>query len=259
MAATAKSNTSQYDPRTRLVGAVVLVAIGIIFLPMLFNSSEQPTEDEDTGNSVVMEITSEGKKVFVSRIAPIEDVSVADSASLGLTNAEQQQLDKAPGSENDQTAAPRKPAAVKKEQKPVVKKEDNKQPSSSALIRPVIVAPSQSGQKSTKSTTRPAEKTTSAKASPKPATKPEPASGMPAGTGWMVQVGSYSKQANAEKAAGKLRAKGYTVHTNPVKTSKGTVIRVWLGPFKEKKTAEKIRSSVKRSTGMSAIIKTYKN
>jgi cell division septation protein DedD len=75
----------------------------------------------------------------------------------------------------------------------------------------------------------------------------------------MVQVGSYSKQSNADKAAGKLRAKGYTVHTNPVKTSKGTVIRVWLGPFKEKKTANKIQASVKRSTGMSAIIKTYKN
>jgi DedD protein len=78
-------------------------------------------------------------------------------------------------------------------------------------------------------------------------------------SGYMVQVGSYSNKSNADKAAGKLRAKGYTVHTGPVKTSKGTVTRVWLGPFKDRKTADKIKASVKRSTGMSAIIKTVKN
>ena len=70
---------------------------------------------------------------------------------------------------------------------------------------------------------------------------------------------THPKKENAERAAGKLRAKGYTVHSEPVKTSKGVVTRVWLGPFSSRSKADKIKSSVKRSTGMSGIIKTYNN
>ena len=258
MAATAKSNNTHYDPRTRLVGAIVLVVIAIIFLPMLFNRPVDTASDESDSNSVVMEITSEGKKVFVSRIAPIEDVPVSDSATLGLTNTGQQKLTrdgeakKQPGKQADKAPAP-------EEKKPSSSSAKNttKQVNSSALIRPVIVAPKQTSQNKT-STAKPAAQTSQSKTTSSPE-KTAAAKSAPKGSGWMVQVGSYSKQSNADKAAGKLRAKGYTVHTNPVKTSKGTVIRVWLGPFKEKKTANKIQASVKRSTGMSAIIKTYKN
>lgn len=259
MAATAKSNNTHYDPRTRLVGAIVLVVIAIIFLPMLFNRPVDTASDESDNNSVVMEITSEGKKVFVSRIAPIEDVPVSDSASLGLTNTGQQKLTRDDNAEKQPAKqADKAPAPEKKKPSSSSTKNTSKQVNSSALIRPVIVAPKQTSQ-SKASTAKPANQTSQPKTTSSPEKTATAAKSAPKGSGWMVQVGSYSQQANADKAAGKLRAKGYTVHTNPVKTSKGTVIRVWLGPFKEKKTANKIQASVKRSTGMSAIIKTYNN
>jgi DedD protein len=121
----------------------------------------------------------------------------------------------------------------------------------------MYVAPAKKSDTGKKKTTAPV-KTASVKKSAPPAQSSSKTAAS-AKSGYMVQVGSYSNKSNADKAAGKLRAKGYTVHTGPVKTSKGTVTRVWLGPFKDRKTADKIKASVKRSTGMSAIIKTVKN
>lgn len=247
MAATAKPNMINYDPRTRLVGAVVLVVIAIIFLPMFFGTSDKASDDDrKTENSVVMEITSEGKKVFVSRIAPIEDVPVADATALGLTNPDKQKSKSKTAAVAEKKKPQKVKTAPKKEVKPAESASKNSgQSSQSALIRPMYVAPSKTSETGKKKTTPPV---TSSKKTAAPAT-----------SSWMVQVGSYSKKANADNAAGKLRAKGYTVHTTPIKTSKGTVTRVWLGPFKDRKRADKIQASVKRSTGMSAIIKTVKN
>ena len=255
MAAAAKPNMINYDPRTRLVGAVVLVVIAIIFLPMLFGPSNKASDgDEETGNSVVMEITSEGKKVFVSRIAPIEDVPVADATALGLTNADKQNST----SKTAIVAEKKKPQKTKAEVKSAESASKNSgQSSQSALIRPMYVAPSKTSETGKKKTAAPATTATVKKTTPAVTSSKKTAA--PATSSWMVQVGSYSKKANADNAAGKLRAKGYTVHTTPIKTSKGTVTRVWLGPFKDRKTADKIQASVKRTTGMSTIIKTVKN
>jgi cell division septation protein DedD len=203
MAATAKSGMTDYDPRTRLVGAVVLVVIAIIFLPMLFGPADEAADDErDTGNSVVMEITSEGKKVFVSRIAPIEDVPVADSAALGLTNTEKQIF----GRKSDAATVQSKPEAKKTAPKKVVKpaestssKSDSR--SQSALIRPMYVAPAKKADTGKKKATAPV-KTASVKKSTPPA-KSTSKTAAPAKSGYMVQVGSYSNKSNADKAAGK--------------------------------------------------------
>ena|GEM_PF-1261916 len=259
MAATAKPNMINYDPRTRLVGAVVLVVIAIIFLPMLFGTSDKASDDDrKTGNSVVMEITSEGKKVFVSRIAPIEDVPVADATALGLTNPDKQKSKSKTAAVAEKKKPQKIKTAPKKEVKPAESASKNSgQSSQSALIRPMYVAPSKTSETGKKKTTAPAA-TASAKKTTPPVTSSKKTAA-PATSSWIVQVGSYSKKANADNAAGKLRTKGYTVHTTPIKTSKGTVTRVWLGPFKDRKRADKIQASVKRSTGMSAIIKTVKN
>ena len=67
MSATVKNNFQEYDPRHRLTGAVVLILLAIILLPMLL-SKEQDTEPPEA-EPAVMEVTIGSKKVFVSRIS----------------------------------------------------------------------------------------------------------------------------------------------------------------------------------------------
>lgn len=238
--ATAKNRIPQYDPRSRLVGAVVLVVIAIIFLPMLFNRPEESADDDKTDdNAVVMEITSEGKKVFVSRIKPIEDQQTAENLSAR------------PVESTPQTQV--KPTGKTSSEQPAT---DTSTTGKSALIQPAIVAPSRSPVADNKKSTSAAKTASTAQA---PTTAADKKSSTAAESGWIVQVGSFSNKTNAGNAAAKLRSKGYTVHSTAVETSKGTVTRVWLGPFSSKEGAIKIQASIKRSTGMSAMIKTGKN
>ena len=61
MSATVKNNFQEYDPRHRLTGAVVLILLAIILLPMLLSKDQDVPEPEV--DPVVMEVTKEGKKV----------------------------------------------------------------------------------------------------------------------------------------------------------------------------------------------------
>jgi DedD protein len=238
--ATAKSRIPQYDPRGRLVGAVVLVIIAIIFLPMLFSRPEESADDDKVDdNDVVMEITSEGKKVFVSRIKPIEDQQAAETPSAKPVDSTQQAQ-----AEPSKESTSKQPAT------------DTATTGRSALIQPAIVAPSSQPEADNQKSTPEAKAASAAKA---PVAAVGKKSSTAAESGWIVQVGSFSNKTNADNAAAKLRARGYTVHSTPVNTSKGTVTRVWLGPFSSKDRATKIQASIKRSTGMSAMIKTGKN
>ena len=69
MSATVNSNFQDYDPRHRLTGAIVLILLAVIFLPMLLSKSPDVTNTGD--EPVVMEITKDGNNVFVSRISAI--------------------------------------------------------------------------------------------------------------------------------------------------------------------------------------------
>jgi len=57
---------------------------------------------------------------------------------------------------------------------------------------------------------------------------------------WAVQLGSFSKQANAERLASDLRSQGYAAFLSQLKTSGGSLHRVRVGPQKDKESAETI-------------------
>lgn len=73
----------------------------------------------------------------------------------------------------------------------------------------------------------------------KPETKPADAAtdGKPAG-GWMVQIGSFSAQNNAQQIAAKLKTQGYPAFVSPVKVNNKTLYRVRVGGLSDRGSAE---------------------
>jgi len=69
---------------------------------------------------------------------------------------------------------------------------------------------------------------------PKPPTK-KPVEGISA---WVVQVGSFSTEKNANTLANKLMKEGYTAFVEPSSNSKGDVFRVRIGPEISKTKAD---------------------
>jgi DedD protein len=51
---------------------------------------------------------------------------------------------------------------------------------------------------------------------------------------WVIQLGSFRHQKNVDALVKKLQNSGYLTYTRPVKTSSGTLIKVFVGPDTDK-------------------------
>jgi DedD protein len=64
-------------------------------------------------------------------------------------------------------------------------------------------------------------------------------------TGWAVQVGAYQSDHDAQGRRDALRNAGFSAYVEPVKTQKGTLYRVRVGPAAERAGADKLRAELK--------------
>ncbi len=119
--------------RQRLVGAVVLVLVAVIFLPMFFRQPE--TEDERVSEPV---IPPKPEADFSSRIVPLAEESLGDAGTEPAATVEPK-LPQAPIAESS-PAAPEVPAGTA----PAAAGEAA-MPAEMALAAPVETAPAEGG------------------------------------------------------------------------------------------------------------------
>ena len=98
----------------------------------------------------------------------------------------------------------------------------------------------------------PAEAPQSA-AAPPPTPAPQPA----AHDGFAVQLAAFADDKGADALAGRLKKAGYTAYTEPLKTSKGTLWRVRVGPYSSREAAVAARDKLK-AEGQSGIVAAVK-
>ena len=67
---------------------------------------------------------------------------------------------------------------------------------------------------------------------------------------WVVQLGSFKNKKNVEQLVTKLRRNGYIVFTKPIKTKKGSLIKVFVGPELIKTSLTKKLEHLKALTGV---------
>ncbi|KAF1706715.1 SPOR domain-containing protein [Pseudoxanthomonas sacheonensis] len=95
---------------------------------------------------------------------------------------------------------------------------------------------------------------------PKPAPKPaEPVVAKPAASnvGFAVQLGAFSKAADANALRDKLRAGGFSAFVEQVKTDKGTLSRVRVGPVASRADADKLKAQVAAKVGISGMVRPH--
>ncbi len=71
---------------------------------------------------------------------------------------------------------------------------------------------------------------------------------------WAVQVGSFSKEATAERLAKQLRDQGRSAFVMPVKSGGATLYRVRIGPMQDRASAEATLRDVKSAAPGAAIV-----
>jgi DedD protein len=216
----------------RLIGSAVLVLIGVIGFPLLFDTQPRPVAGdipiEIPGKNTVKPLTLPAP---APAKAPAPAEKVADAASLA---PREEILSLKPAPAIVESAPP----AVKKEAKPEPKAEPKPEPKVVAKADP-------------KPEPKPAPKPPAAGAESARATAllegdsraktPEDASGARV----VVQVGAFSDEAKARDARLKLEKAGLKTYTQVTETKSGKRIRVRVGPFASKADAEKAASKIK--------------
>jgi DedD protein len=197
--------------KQRLLGAVVLIALAIIFVPMLF-SGNGPMQDSATVN---LELPPPPSREFETRVLPV-DAGNQDASPMPTREAGTAE----PVATVD-TQAPPRPDALPEEMQPSAP---------SAAVEPTP-APAEA----------PATPSSPAQASPA-----QVQAGKAASARYLVHLGVYSAASNAEDLVAALKRSGFPAYAEPTDFKGKAAQRVRVGPYGDRAEAEAARIRIKR-------------
>jgi DedD protein len=200
--------------RRRLVGAVLLLAVGVIGFPLLFETQPRPLP-QDTPIVVAADALRAAPATTAPAPARPLPVTPALPADAGVEPV-------APASAPVVVAAAPKSASAPPPPPPPATKP------------PVAVAASP----------KPAAS----------APRPPPAAATPATGRWVVQVGAYNDAERLKAARAKLQKLGYASYTQDVDSATGRRTRVRVGPFNTRAEADAVAARVKTAGLQTAVL-----
>lgn len=71
---------------------------------------------------------------------------------------------------------------------------------------------------------------------------------------WVVQIGLFSTQANADRIKGALQQKGFKAYTQTVKTASGTGVKVFVGPKLSRERADAQKKAIDDAMKMNTMV-----
>ncbi|MFT3717573.1 SPOR domain-containing protein [Pseudorhodoferax sp.] len=244
--------------RHRLIGAAVLVAIGVLGFPLLFDTQPRPVQVDIPIEIPDRDKTRPPTAAAAGRVTPAEPEAAAPparpeppptvTADASLGAREEVVPDHAPAAAPPAPAKagaePKhepKPAAPKPEPKPEAKPEPKKpepKPELKPEPKPERKAPDDGAR---------ARALLDGKATPTPAAAaPAVAAADQAGR-FVVQVGAFADADKARETRQRLERAGLKTYTQEVDTKDGKRIRVRVGPFSQRAEADK---AVERLKGL---------
>lgn len=112
---TQRESGQDFDPKHRIIGAIVIVALAVILIPMILSNRQSPTERPDAQPLAPGESAAEPDKVAVTKLAPPESVDESKQATVQVapeTDAPSPAVAAAKSSEVQAAAAPTKAPAA---------------------------------------------------------------------------------------------------------------------------------------------------
>ncbi len=192
--------------RHRLIGAGVLVLLGVVGFPLLFDTQPRPI-----AVNIPIEIPDRNK---VKPLAAAPQSAAQPPAAAGSVTA----------------------PSVKPETPPAASKAEDKAEAK--------VEPKPEAKPEAKAAAKPDARDTGAKAQALLEGKPVSASAT--ASRFVVQVGAFSDDSKARDARAKLERAGLKTYTHVAETKEGKRTRVRVGPFGTKADADKAADQIKK-------------
>lgn len=256
--------------KQRVIGAVVLVALAVIFVPMLLEKpdsdlgpvgSNLPDQPEQSVQDRIEPLTlpeppaeEEPAQVVIDAapgsIATPDATAPASEGNASVAGAPTSDapVDAAPPAEAPAPVAP--PAAGAAPAQPLPAAPAPAAPA--AQTPPATAAPAPSA---------PAAAPPAAQAPAATPTKPAPSAQAPAAakplSGWVVQLASLASKDNALALRERLRGQGYTAFVEELQTPQGMLYRVRVGPELERANADDLRNRLEQQVQIKGIVTRY--
>ena len=249
--------------KQRLVGAIVLISLGVIFIPMLLTGKGDSGSGKMDSNIPATPNYQLRKPALIipePDIVPAHDTSASTAKDTSVDTA----AHTSPGTLASTTPKSGSTSALQQAVTVTLPESTHKsqsaaptqtkpQASSKAAAKAPLSAQPHSTTPSTSTPTvstakKVATKTTNNKTAAKPAA---------AVTGWVVQVGSFEQRANANQLRDKLRHKGFAAFVEPRKDSHDKVYRVRVGPELKRPTAEDLQKKLLKQEKLKGIVMQY--
>lgn len=231
--------------KQRIIGALVLISLAVIFVPMMF--------DEPHDERAVRSLDIPEEPPF-----PEVEVPEQDDSLSGVPEYRVEEMDPAPEPEiMEDPAMGTQPAAEQAVDEP---NEDNTVP---------LVGDSESSQPAPEETEQSSPVATGAAAassSPEETSTTETADAESPDSGgegeferslegaWVLQLGSFGNEDNARRLRDNVRERGYGAHLQEVVRGDQRLVRVFSGPFAEKAEAEKAKQVLDKAFGVKSLV-----
>lgn len=219
----------EFNPKHRIIGAVILVTLAVIIVPMILRErSTEPApvplvQPADPGDSQVV-------------VAPVEPTETTEPTAA------------APADANPRTIPPIMPVRP-------VESGANDPGSTASAPTPAPNPPAPSTSSTTPPPPKPTPSTSTASSAPTQ-TKSTAAIGT-VSKGWVVQLGAFSNADNAKRLEAKLREHGYTPRLDKASVDGTRTVRVRVGPYRDRDEAGNIQARIQKDVGVKGVVLSY--
>jgi DedD protein len=206
--------------KQRIVGALVLLALLVIFLPVLFDRNR--VEPVDPTSQIPPAVSVPAAPISPPNVPNVAESDMAPPPGQMLVPAEN--LAEKPEQIAAQTA---KIEAAKAAKNDSAKTEGKNAPklTKGEAVKPVLDAPKLNNKGSAEA--------------------------------WLLQAASYKTAAQAKKLRDDLAAKGFNAYTRELNTPKGPVVRVFIGPKFDKATALEQKKRIDEAFKLNVLVLPY--
>lgn len=218
----------EFNSRHRIVGAIVLVALAVILVPIVLDRNELPD------NRQALSQTPSSKKIVVTTVEDIKRRQTGQTNEPSKTS--QTGLSSKTGKDvtvKELLASIRSTGPTNPKSGYTIKREKVETVNISELKPKALSTPEK------KIASKPINKETSTAVSAK---------------GWVVQLGTYGKTKNAQRLRDRLKSKGYSVYLEEVHLKQGRMTRVRSGPFGKEAKAEQIQAQIREEIDISGVV-----
>ncbi|KHN51950.1 cell division protein DedD [Pectobacterium fontis] len=243
--------------QNRLVGTVILVALGVIVLPGLLDGKKKHYEDEFASIPLIPKPGDSNEMESLPALNPSQPNQPPEGAEAAMQDSAEVEV---PEKTSSATTVPESPTQTPPSSHPAT--------TAPAMTAPPVVVERPPIQTTTPATQKPQTKPevkpeVKPKPEPKPETKPEvkpetPSTPQaPVGQAYIVQLGALKNADKVNEIVAKLRLSGYRAYTVPSTPVSGQITRIYVGPDASKQKLESSLGELKQLSGLSGQVRAY--